>query len=124
MSSFHSKYAAKYLKEIAEEERLKEEERKSAEDTHNALLFYVGLLAFTPLCLIVAGLICNLFQEEQRMRKFFGYCGPTILLAIFCYFIGKITKTPIDWGGFGLIWFLNVMLYLPFDDVADRQKKQ
>lgn len=53
MSSFHSKYAAKALKEIEEEERLKEEERKSAEDTHNAILFYFGLLAFTPLCLII-----------------------------------------------------------------------
>ncbi len=56
------------------------------------------------------------------MRKIFGYFGPTILFAIFCYFIGKITKVTIDWSGFPLIWFLNVMLYLPFDEMADRQK--
>ncbi len=56
------------------------------------------------------------------MRKFLGFFGPTIFLAIIFYFIGKITNTSIDWKGFPLIWFLNVMLYLPFDDVADRNK--
>lgn len=60
MSSFHSKYAAKALKEIEEEERLKEEQRRHAEDELNSVLFYFGLVS-SPLVIYLIVSAINYF---------------------------------------------------------------
>lgn len=60
MSSFHSKYAAKALKKLEEEERLKEEERNRVEAQHTAILFFFGIIA-SPLAIYMVISIINYF---------------------------------------------------------------